>query len=148
MEKVVLSNGSEFELVPNATSTSGNVLTVTFKPGEKTVEELLSLWEGNDSISVKVDDTSIQVYSNYTHCAAVTIIPDYLVSTKYECPECSAEVAADATTCAACNATFEAPTLVEERVKVCTVKVSIPDINDRMTDVEDSVNDIINTILG
>lgn len=148
MEKVVLSNGNEFELVPNATSTSGNILTVTFKPGTKTVEELLSIWEGNDAITVKVDDTSIQVYNNYTRCTAVTAIPDYLISIKHVCPECGVEVAADAKTCDACNAAFEAPTVTEERVKVCVVKVSIPDINDRVADVEDSINDIINTVLG
>lgn len=48
MEKVVLSKGYEFELVPNAVSVSGDVISVTFKPGDKTVEQLLAIWEGND----------------------------------------------------------------------------------------------------
>ena len=148
MEKVVLSKGYEFELVPNAVNVSGDVISVTFKPGDKTIEELLSIWEGNDTMTVKIDETDIQVHNNFTRCASVTVTPNYLVSTEYVCPECGAMVEPIATTCSQCNATFEAPKMIEIRATVCTVKCSIPDINDRMTDVEDSVSDIISTILG
>lgn len=148
MEKVVLSKGYEFELVPNAVSVSGEMISITFKPGDKTVEELLAIWEGNDTMTVKIDETSIQVHKNFTRCAAVTVTPNYLISTEYACPECDALVEPSATTCPECNATFEAPEMKEIRATVCTVKCSIPDINDRMTDVEESVSDIISTILG
>lgn len=149
MEKVVLSKGYEFELVPNAVSVSGDVISVTLKPGDKTVEQLLAIWEGNDVMTVKIDDTAIQVHNNFTHCIAVTVVPNYLVGTEYVCPECG--VVLDdpmATTCPACNAAFEAPEMKEIRAAVCTVKCAIPDINARMSDVEESVSDIINTILG
>ena len=43
---------------------------------------------------------------------------------------------------------LEAPEMKEIRATVCTVKCAIPDINARMTDVEESVSDIISTILG
>lgn len=148
MEKVVLSRGYEFELVPNAVSTRNNVIYITFKPGEKTAEELLAIWEGNDTMSVKINDTSIKVYNNFTRCTGVTLIPSYLISNEYVCPECGTAVDPTATTCPSCNAAFEAPKMVEVRDTVCTVKCTIPDINDRMTDVEESIGDIINTILG
>ena len=83
MEKVVLSKGYEFELVPNAVSVSGDVISITFKPGDKTVEQLLAIWEGNDVMTVKIDETAIQVHSNFTHCTAVTLVPNYLVGTEY-----------------------------------------------------------------
>ena len=149
MEKVVLSKGYEFELVPNAVSVSGDVISITFKPGDKTVEQLLAIWEGNDVMTVKINETAIQVHNNFTHCTAVTVVPNYLVGTEYVCPECG--VVLDdpmATTCHTCNATFVAPEMKEIRATVCTVKCAIPDINARMTDVEESVSDIISTILG
>ena len=148
MEKVVLSKGYEFELVPGATSTRDNVIYVTFKPGEKTVEELLSIWEGNDTVSIKIDDTTIQVYKNFTRCTNISIIPNYFICNEYVCPECGTVVEPTATTCPSCNAAFEAPNMVEVRDTVCTVKCTIPNINDRMADVEESIGDIINTILG
>ena len=148
MEKVVLSNGAEFELIPNAVSTAGNVLTVLFKPGDKTAEQMISLWENNETITVKVGDADIQRYANYTLFKSVTITPNYLISTEYVCPECGAAVDHMATTCPECNAAFDAPKMVEVRDTVCTVKVAIPDINDRMNDVEDSIGDIISTLLG
>lgn len=150
MEKIVLSTGYEFELIPNAVheTSNGEKLTVTFKPGDKTAEELLKIWSGNDTITAKIDETTIQVHKNFTSCASVSVIPNYLVGTKYVCPECGTEVESDATTCPNCNATFEAPTMEEIRETVCTVICVIPDLTDRVTDVESSVDDIINTILG
>lgn len=150
MEKVVLSKGYEFELIPNAVSVTGDVITVMFKPGDKTIEELLKIWAGNDTMSVKIDETSIQVHSGYTVCKDITVTPNYLISTEYACPKCGADIAPNATECTACSAVFaegEAPVMKEVRGTVCTVKCSIPDINARMTDVEDSVASIIDTIL-
>lgn len=149
MEKVVLSKGYEFELVPNAVSANSNVITITFKkPSDKTIEQLLGIWEGNDTLTVKIDETSINVYTNFTKCTSVTVTPNYLVSTEYKCPECGAMLAdPNATTCTECDATFDAPTMTEVRDTVCTVKCMVPDINDRMNDVEDSVDDLIGSML-
>lgn len=148
MEKVVLSKGYEFELVPNAVNANSNTITITFKPGEYTVEQLLGIWSGNETMTVKIDDTSINVYSNYTKCASVTIVPNYLISTEYVCPACGAQLAdPNATTCTECDATFDAPTMTEIRATVCTIKCMVPDINDRMNDVEDSVDDLISSML-
>lgn len=148
MEKVVLSKGYEFELIPNAVSVRGNDISITFKPGDKTIEQLMNIWEGNNTMTVKIDDASVQVHSNYTKFKAITITPNYLISTEYTCPECGEKVAPTDTTCPTCNAAFETPNMTEVRDTVCTVKCSIPDINDRMSDVEDSISDIISTILG
>ena len=151
MEKVVLSKGYEFELIPNAVNVTGDTISITFKPGDKPVDELLNIWTGNDKMSVKIDETDIQVHSGYTVCKAVAVIPNYLIGTEYTCPKCNADIAPNATECAACGAVFaegEAPVMKEIRANVCTVKCSIPDINARMTDVEDSVADIIGTILA
>lgn len=148
MEKVVLSKGYEFELIPNAVSTRDNTISITFKPGDKTAEELLAIWEGNDKMSVKIDATDIHVYTNFTRCMGITLTPNYLISTEYVCPECGTLVEPSATTCPSCNAAFESPKMTEIRDTVCTVKCTIPDINDRMSDVEESIGDIINTILG
>lgn len=149
MEKIVLSNGNEYELIPNAVHpASTNVLMITFKPGDTTVEEMLAIWSDNDTLTVKVDDTSIQVYTGYTECKSVTLTPNYLIGVKYVCPMCGTEVAHDATTCPSCDAAFDAPTMEEIRANVCTVKVGIQDTNTRLTNVEDSVDDIIDSILG
>lgn len=148
MEKVVLSKGYEFELIPNAVNANNSVITITFKPGDKTVEELLSIWSGNETMTVKIDDTSINVYTNYTKCASVTVTPNYLISTEYVCPACGAALEdPNATTCTVCDATFEAPAMNEIRGTVCTIKCMVPDINDRMNDVEDSVDDLISSML-
>ena len=148
MEKVVLSKGYEFEIVPNAVSTPSNALQITFLPGTYTAEQLLAIWAGNSTITITVDDTAIRQFKGYTVFSNLNIIADYLISTKYVCPECKAEVEPTATTCATCNAAFEAPELVETRGTVCTVKVTIPDINNRMDNAEDAIEDIIDTILG
>jgi len=148
MEKIVLSKGYEFELVPNGIATSGNDVTVTFLPGDYTVEELMGIWAGNTTMTVKIDDTSIRVLNGYTKCNNMTRITDYLICNKYYCPQCHAEVEPTATKCAECNAAFEAPTMEEVRATVCKVICNIPNINDRMSDAEDAIEDIIDTILG
>lgn len=148
MEKVVLSKGYEFELVTDGIVARDNYITVKFVPGEYTVEQLLAMWKGNSTIQVKLDETAVREFKGFMTCSEVTLTPDYLISTKFVCPECETEVGPHFVNCPNCNASFEHPKMIERRGTVCTVKCSIPDINARMSDAEESIEDIINEILG
>lgn len=147
MEKVVLSKGYEFELVSNGVAGGSDKAEFKFLPGETSLADMIDIWSDNDLITVQNGETSTSFYRNMTVCNSVELINDYWYDTKYVCPECGAEVAIDATTCPECNATFEAPEAQELRALVCSVKVAVPDINARVSDVEDAVEDIIATII-
>lgn len=148
MEKLVLSNGNQFDIVAGGVSERGDTLSFTFILGDKTAEQILSIFTGANTMTVKNGDTSIKVYSGYTVCKEVTVRPDYYYDTEYHCPECDAKVAFDATVCPECQAEFEAPKSVVLTTTVCTVLCAVPDINSRMTDVENTVSDVILTMLG
>ena len=146
MEKVVLSSGYEFDIVPNGYRVEKNSVTFTFLPLEYTVEQLMGFWNNLSAITVKNGETSIRVFSNYSKCDSMTRVTNYLLENKYYCPECHTEVEPTATTCPSCNAAFEDPTMEEVRVVVCKVTCEIPDVNDRLADAEDAIEDIINSI--
>ena len=148
METVILSDGHEFELVSNGVSRYENDLEIKFQPGEFTVEQLIKMWNGNDTITVKDENVSLRVFRGFTVCNVVTIELDYFIDTQFVCPECDHKVDFSATTCDSCNAAFEAPKTKEVRGPVCTVKCSMPNLNDRMSDAEDAIEDLIGTILG
>lgn len=148
MEKVVLSKGYEFETVTDAIRTGTDYAAFTFIPGEFTMDQLVNIWEGNNQIKFCIDDKEVRVFNNFTRVNQMTLIPRYLIKTLFKCPECGVEVEPDAVNCHACNAAFERPESEAIIGPVYTVKLTLPDINDRMADAEDSIEDIINTILG
>ena len=148
MDKLVLANGNEFDLVVGGVSERSNYMELTFFLGEHTAEEILNIFNGNETMTVKSGDTLIKVYTGYSVCKEVTIKPDYFYDTEYHCPECDATVPFDTTVCPECQAEFESPTPVELRTTACTVKCYVPDINSRVTDVENALDSIIFTMLG
>ena len=148
MEKVILSNGQEFELVVNGVS-GGNPLSISFLPLEYTVEQLMTMFSGNEEITiVDTNGTTITKYRNYTICNEMTRVNHYHDVDIFVCPECKQEVPAESTVCPHCGAEYEHPETEEHYVDMCIAKLTMPDINDRMDDAEDAIEDIIDTILG
>lgn len=150
MEKLVLSNGAEYLLCTDGVNQYNGVATFKVRPMEgvtKTAEEVLADFTGNDTITAKIDNISIQVITGMTVVKNVQLVPNFVINTKYVCPECGADVENTATTCAACNATFDAPTLSEVKANIFIVNVSAPDVNERMSQLESSVDMIGSTML-
>lgn len=150
MEKLVLSNGAEYLLCVDGVNQYNGVATFKVRPMEgvtKTAEEVLADFTGNDTITAKIDDTSIQVITGMTVVKNVQLVPNFVINTKYVCPECGADVENTATTCTACNATFDGPTLNEVKANIFIVNVSAPDVNERLTALESSVDTIGSTLL-
>ena len=150
MEKLVLSNGAEYRLVTDGVNEYNGVLTLKVRPMEgatKTAEEVLADFTGNDTITAKIDDTAIQIITGKTVVRNVQLVPNFVIDTKYVCPECGADVENTATTCAACNATFDGPTMKEVTATIFVVNVGAPDVNDRLTQLESSVDMIGSTML-
>ena len=150
MEKLVLSNGAEYLLCVDGVNQYNGVATFKVRPMEgvtKTAEEVLADFTGNDTITAKIDDTSIQVITGMTVVKNVQLVPNFVINTKYVCPECGAAVENTATTCTACNATFDGPTLNEVKANIFIVNVSAPDVNERLTALESSVDTIGSTLL-
>ena len=145
MEKLVLSNGAEYRLVTDGVNEYNGVLTLKVRPMEgatKTAEEVLADFTGNDTITAKIDDTAIRIFTNYTKVKEVRLVPNFVVNTKYVCPECNEPVENTATTCEKCNATFDAPTITEETDTIFILNVTAPDVNDRLNDVESAITEI------
>lgn len=150
MEKLVLSNGAEYLLCVDGVNQYNGVATFKVRPMEgvtKTAEDVLADFTGNDTITAKIDNISIQVITGMTVVKNVQLVPNFVINTKYVCPECGADVENTATTCAACNATFDAPTLSEVKANIFIVNVSAPDVNERMAQLESSVDMIGSTML-
>ena len=150
MEKLVLSNGAEYLLCTDGVNQYNGVATFKVRPMEgvtKTAEEVLADFTGNDTITAKIDNTSIQVITGMTVVKNVQLVPNFVINTNYVCPECGVEVENTATTCNACNATFDAPTLNEVKANIFIVNVSAPDVNERMASLESSVDMIGSTLL-
>lgn len=118
LSKVVLSNGNEFDLVANAVTEGANSLSITFLPGEFTVEGLETVWTGNDLIKVMTGDTLIQNFKGFT----------FVKSIQKNNPDPVEE--------------GEEPGEV-----TCTVTLTSEDLAERVSNVEDAVEDIIATIL-
>ena len=150
MEKLVLSNGAEYLLCTDGVNQYNGVATFKVRPMEgvtKTAEEVLADFTGNDTITAKIDNTSIQVITGMTVVKNVQLVPNFVINTNYVCPECGVVVENTATTCTACNATFDAPTLNEVKANIFIVNVSAPDVNERMASLESSVDMIGSTLL-
>lgn len=150
MEKLVLSNGAEYLLCTDGVNQYNDVATFKVRPMEgvtKTAEEVLADFSGNDTITAKVDDTAIQIITGKTVVRNVQLVPNFVIETKYVCPECGADVENTATTCAACNATFDGPTMKEVTATIFIVNVGAPDVNERLTTLEASIDIIGSTLL-
>ena len=144
MEKLVLSNGAEYLLCTDGVNQYNGVATFKVRPMEgvtKTAEEVLADFTGNDTITAIMIITGITVVKN------VQLVPNFVIDTNYVCPECGVEVENTATTCTACNATFDAPTLNEVKATIFIVNVSAPNVNERMASLESSVDMIGSTLL-
>lgn len=118
LSKVTLANGTEFDLVANAVVEGANSLSITFIPGDYTVEGLETVWAGNDTIKVSTGDTLIQNFTGFTKVKAIEKIN----------PEEVAE--------------GEEPGVVTAKVTLISA-----DLTKRVSDVEDAVEDLINAIL-
>lgn len=150
MEKLVLSNGAEYLLCTDGVNQYNDVATFKVRPMEgvtKTAEEVLADFTGNDTITAKVDNTAIQIITGKTVVRNVQLVPNFVIETKYVCPECGADVENTATTCTACDATFDGPTMKEVTATIFVVNVGAPDINERLTTLENSIDTIGSTML-
>ena len=150
MEKLVLSNGAEYLLCTDGVNQYNDVATFKVRPMEgvtKTAEEVLADFSGNDTITAKVDDTAVQIITGKTVVRNVQLVPNFVINTKYVCPECGADVENTATTCTACNATFDGPTMQEVTATIFVVNVGAPDVNERLTALESSVDIMGSTLL-
>lgn len=150
MEKLVLSNGAEYLLCTDGVNQYNDVATFKVRPMEgetKTAEEVLADFTGNDTITAKIDDTAIQIITGKTVVRNVQLVPNFVINTKYVCPECGADVENTATTCTACNATFDGPTMKEVTATIFVVNVGAPDVNERLSTLESSVDMLGSTLL-
>ena len=150
MEKLVLSNGAEYLLCTDGVNQYNGVATFKVRPMEgvtKTAEEVLADFTGNDTITAKIDDTAIRIITGMTVVKNVQLVPNFVINTNYVCPEGGADVENTATTCAACNATFDGPTMKEVTATIFVVNVGAPDVNERLTQLESSVDMIGSTML-
>lgn len=150
MEKLVLSNGAEYLLCTDGVNQYNDVATFKVRPMEgvtKTAEEVLADFSGNDTITAKIDDTAVQIITGKTVVRNVQLVPNFVINTKYVCPECGADVENTATTCTACNATFDGPTMKEVTATIFVVNVGAPDVNERLTALEANVDMMGSTLL-
>lgn len=113
----------------------------------KTAEEVLADFSGNDTITAKIDDTAVQIITGKTVVRNVQLVPNFVINTKYVCPECGADVENTATTCTACNATFDGPTMKEVTATIFVVNVGAPDVNERLAALEANVDMMGSTLL-
>ena len=150
MEKLVLSNGAEYLLCTDGVNQYNDVATFKVRPMDgvtKTAEEILADFSGNDTITAKIDDTAVQIITGKTVVRNVQLVPNFVINTKYVCPECGADVENTATTCTACNATFDGPTMKEVTATIFVVNVCAPDVNERLTALEANVDMMGSTLL-
>lgn len=150
MEKLVLSNGAEYLLCTDGVNQYNDVATFKVRPMEgetKTAKEVLADFSGNDTITAKIDDTAVQIISGKTVVRNVQLVPNFVINTVYVCPECGAEVENTATTCTACNATFDGPNMSEVTATIFVVNVGAPDANERLATLESSVDMLGSTLL-
>ncbi len=130
MSKVVLSNGYEFSLVANGTNVGNNNVTITFIPGDYTLEQLETMWTGNANIKVVLDEGSEagQTIANYAGYEIVTTITK---NTQYP-----AEV------------TTTDEDVTEEYQTVVSVTCSKGDVEARVSNLESTVDDLVTAVIG
>jgi hypothetical protein len=126
MSKVVLSNGYEFSLVANGTSTGTDSVSCTFIPDDYTLEQLETMWTGNETIKVVLDEGSDagETIANYTGYVYVKTI-----SKNNQYPK---------------EGSIEGE---EEYISVVSVTCTTADLNQRVTDLESSVDDLVSAII-
>lgn len=132
MSKVVLSNGYEFSLVANGTNVGNNNVSITFIPGDYTLEQLETMWTGNSNIKVVLDEGSeagetIANYSGYEIVSSITKNNQY--------PAETTTVTDDTTT----EETYQT---------VVSVVVSKGDVEARVSNLETTVDDLVNAVIG
>lgn len=132
MSKVVLSNGYEFALVANGTNVGTNNVSVTFIPGEYTLEQLETMWTGNANIKVILDEGS-QAGETIANYAGYEIVTSISKNNQYP---------------AETEALTDDETTEEKYQTVVTVVCSKGDIEARVSDLETSVDDLVNAIIG
>ena len=149
---VILSNGFEFECFDSPydhqarTTKLGDVIEIKFKHGDHTIEELLDIWNGNELITIK-DNEDIYPIQKYTVCISIKYTPKYVVGKRYVCPECGASVESFATYCEKCEASFGLCKSEDILDKICTVQLSLPNESDRLSDLEATVENLIDSML-
>lgn len=139
MSKVVLSNGYEFSLVANGTNVGNNNVSITFIPGDYTLEQLETMWTGNANIKVVLDEGSqagetIANYANYVNVSSISKNNQY--------PKETTTTTTDSTT------TDSTTTTEEEYQTVVTVVCAKGDLTSRVSNLESSVDDLVNAIIG
>lgn len=132
MSKVVLSNGYEFSLVANGTNVGNNNVSITFIPGDYTLEQLETMWTGNSNIKVVLDEGSLagETIANYAGYETVLSI-----TKNNQYPAETTTVADDTTT-------------GEEYQTVVSVVVSKGDVESRVSNLETTVDDLVNAVIG
>ena len=128
MSKVVLPSGYEFELAADGYGGGSDNVFFTILSGDTSLENLEAIFTGVDHFKVvggdDMDNPSIVAnYYGYTRVQTLTKIPEYYIGASDEDGN---------------------PIYVSVSTITCIKRA----IEDRMTDVEDSIDDIVMTILG
>ena len=128
MSKVVLSNGYEFELIADGYSADAEGVHFSIQSGDKTLEEIEQIFSGIDTFKVIAgedmsDPAIVANYYGYTRVQNLSKIPEYYIGVDQETGDAI-------------------------YVAVTTVSCIKRAIEDRISDVEDSIDDIVMTILG
>ena len=128
MSKVVLSTGYEFELASNGYGSTGDTVYFTIISKDRTLEELEQIFSNVEQFKVVAgedmeDPALIANYYGYTKVQTLTKIPEYYDSVDQETGE----------------VIYEA---------VSTITCFKRAIEDRMSDVEESIDDLVMSILG
>lgn len=148
----ILSNGFEFECFDSPydhqtrTTKLDNVIEFKVKPGDHTVEELLDIWNGNELITIKDNEDTYPI-QKYTVCISIKYTPKYAIGKKYVCPECGESVESFATYCEKCEASFGLCKSEYILDKICTVQLSLPNESDRLSDLEATIENLIDSML-
>lgn len=151
--KVVLSNGNEFDLVSNVVEPDPSLIFISFASGDNTMEHILNVFTGNDTIKVKDNNVSLKVYIGFNKCKSVTLEPNQHIKTVFVCPECGADSEYGKTKCDSCNKEFDEDGPISKEIygNVCTVicsKSNIEDISDRLKDLEETIENLVTASLA
>ena len=127
MSKVVLPSGYEFELTADGYGGGLDNVFFTILSGDTTLENLEAIFTGVDHFKVVVGDDDnpsiIENYYGFTRVQSLTKIPEYYTGATDE----------------------HGDAIYTSATTITCIKRAI---EERMTDVEDSIDDIVMTILG
>ena len=127
MSKVILSTGYEFTLADNGFSASDNKVGFTIICNDKTLEEIETIFTGVEEFKVSVgedeDPDYIAKYYGYTSIEELSKYPRYSNGIDQQTGE----------------------EIFNTAIMITCIKKSV---EDRLNDIEESVDDIISTILG